>query len=48
MTTNFSFSFLKLVLVSKNSIPGKFTEKWHVGRVGVTATKSEKKRSLFN
>ena len=29
-------------------MPGKFIEKWHVGRVGVTATKSEKKRSLFN
>ena len=47
-TTNFSFSFLNLVLVSKNSIRGKFTEKWHIGRVGETATESEKTRSLFN
>ena len=43
-----SLFFLFFLLVSKNSIPGKFTEKWHIGRVGETATKSEKKRSLFN
>ena len=42
------FTYVNLVAVPKNSIPGKFTNIWDFTPIGIIATKFEKQRIFFN